>query len=148
MQVCLPVTQGTALHVFRIAWYCHYFTHIAHTYIVSSEAARSPQSANACCTVHSIALAWTPARACAFQGHICASSDSDVPQLHCMTHKIGGQGLGWVERARLHKKNWVERPDYKLSSQADDPSGGLKSFKRTSYVSCKVSDHSDGAKQR
>ena len=44
-----------------------------------------------------------PAYACAFLGLICASSDSDVPQLHCMTHKIGGQGLGWVERARLHK---------------------------------------------
>ena len=39
MQVHLPMTQETALHVFRIAWHFHHFTHIFHTYIVSPEAA-------------------------------------------------------------------------------------------------------------
>ena len=39
MQVCLPVIQETALHVFRLARYFHHFIHIVYTYIVSPEAA-------------------------------------------------------------------------------------------------------------
>ena len=107
MQVCFSVTpkNGTRTPCLRDRMACpSLHTHSPHLHSLS-RSRFSPRT-----------LAWTPACACAFLGLICASSHSDVPQLHCMTHKIGGQGLGWVERARLHKKNWVERPDSKLSS--------------------------------